>query len=64
MHVPLFSTWPTWLQYAVMIPHGLLASFAMWLWWPKTDEGWRKFGFVAAYLLLYALVMHYVFKAF
>ena len=40
------------------------AFFATWFWWPKTDEGWRKCGFVAGYLLLFYLVMRFVFKAF
>ena len=64
MHLPLFSTWPTWLQYGIVVPHGLLGFFATWFWWPKTDEGWRKCGFVAGYLLLFYLVMRFVFKAF
>jgi hypothetical protein len=28
----------------------------------KTDEGWRKFGIVAGYLLVFYLVMRFVFK--
>jgi hypothetical protein len=29
----------------------------------KTHEGWRKFGIVAGYLLVFYLVMRFVFKA-
>jgi hypothetical protein len=56
-----FSDWPTWLQYLVVLPHGALAAVAFWLWWPKSDAGWRKFGFVVAYLLVWLFVMRYVF---
>jgi len=57
-----FSQWPVWLQYVVLVPHGLLASFSFWLWWPKSDKGWNKFGLVAAYLILFYLVMHFAFR--
>jgi hypothetical protein len=56
-----FSQWPLWLQYAVMVPHGLLAGFAVWIWWPKSDKEWHKFGLVAGYLIIFYLVMHFVF---
>ena len=39
-----FSEWPDWLKAVVIIPHGLLGFIATWLWWPKSDKGWRKFG--------------------
>jgi len=35
---------------------------AFWLWWPKSDKGWRKFGIAAGYLLVFFLVMRFVFK--
>jgi len=44
-----------------MIPHGILASVAMWLWWPKSSKEWNKFGVVALYLVIFFLVMRYVF---
>jgi hypothetical protein len=58
-----FQNWPEWLQVLVILPHSILGFVATWLWWPKTDKGWRKFGFVAAYLFLVFLVMRYVFDA-
>jgi len=61
--MPQFADWPYWLQLLVVVPHGILAAVAAWLWWPKTPETWRKFGIVAAYLLVFLLVMRYVFKA-
>jgi len=56
-----FSEWPTWLQVLVLFPHGLLGFVAFWLWWPKSDKEWRKFAFVAGYLILFFVVMRYVF---
>jgi len=61
-NVTNFSTWPEWLKVLVLVPHGLLASVACWLWWPKSEKGWRRFGFVAAYLLVFYVVMRYVFQ--
>jgi len=58
-----FSEWPAWLQAVVVVPHALLGFCAVWLWWPKSDKDWRKFGFVARYLLIFYLVMHFVFQA-
>jgi hypothetical protein len=59
----LYSQWPGWVQAVVVIPHVLLAMVATLLWWPKTKRNWRRFGFVALYLLVFYVVMHYVFKA-
>jgi len=56
------SEWPQWLQILIFLPHGILGFVAFWLWWPKTDKGWRKFGIVAGYLLVFYLVMRFVFK--
>ena len=61
MHITKFDDWPYWLQVMVIAPHALLIAFALWLWWPKTDEGWRKIGFVCAYLVFFLLIMHFVF---
>jgi hypothetical protein len=49
-NVTNFSDWPEWLKVLVLVPHGLLASVACWLWWPKSEKGWRRFGLVVAYL--------------
>ena len=57
-----FSNWPEWLKVLVLVPHGILASVACWLWWPKSEKGWRRFGFVVAYLLVFLVVMRYVFQ--
>lgn len=57
-----FGEWPTWLQFVILFPHGLLGFFATWFWWPKTSREWRKFGFVAAYLFVFYCVMRFVFK--
>ena len=40
----------------------ILASVAGWLWWPKSEKEWRRFGFVVAYLLVFYVVMRYVFQ--
>ncbi len=59
--LPKFAQWPEWLQWLVIVPHALLGLIATWLWWPKNDHGWRRFAFVAAYLIVFYLVMVYVF---
>jgi hypothetical protein len=59
-----FVAWPKWLQAVVVLPHAVLGYFAFWLWWPKSDREWRKFGWVSAYLLAFYLVMHFGFQAF
>jgi hypothetical protein len=56
MTMTRFSDWPGWLQVL------LLGFVATWLRWPKSDKGWHKFGFVAAYLFAFYLVMHYAFQ--
>ena len=61
-NVTNFSNWPEWLKVLVLVPHGILASVACWLWWPKSEKGWRRFGFAVAYLLLFYVVMRYVFQ--
>jgi hypothetical protein len=58
-----FADWPEWLKATVIIPHALLGFIAVWLWWPKSGKEWRKFGFVAGYLFVFYLVMHFVFHA-
>lgn len=56
------SEWPQWFQILILVPHSILGFVAFWLWWPKSDEGWRKFLIVNAYLLVFYLVMHFGFK--
>jgi hypothetical protein len=56
-----YSDWPHWLQLVVVIPNGLLAGFMMWVWWPKSNRGWNRFGWLAAYLLIFWFVMFFVF---
>ena len=58
-----YGDWPHWLQMLVVVPHGILGFVATLLWWPKSNDGWRKFGFVATYLLIFYLVMRFVFDA-
>jgi hypothetical protein len=58
-----FSEWPNWLQVLVVVPNGLLGFFATWFWWPKSKKGWNRFSLVAAYLLVFYLVMRFVFHA-
>jgi hypothetical protein len=58
-----FSHWPHWLQVLVIAPHAILGFVATWLWWPKSKESSRRFGFVATYLFVFYLVMRFVFKA-
>jgi hypothetical protein len=56
-----YSAWTTWLQVLVMAPNALLAGYACWAWWPKAKREWTRFGWVAAYLLVFFLVMRFVF---
>jgi hypothetical protein len=58
-----FADWPGWMQTTVILPHALLGFAMFWLWWPKSSRSWRWFGILAAYLLAFYLVMHFVFKA-
>jgi hypothetical protein len=53
-----------WLQYLLITPHALLGFVSFWLWWPKTPEARRDFGYVAVYLLVFYLVMRFAFHAF
>jgi hypothetical protein len=60
IRVPQFDQWPGWVQTIVILPNAILGYIATWLWWPKSERGRKKFGFVAAYLLLFLLAMHFV----
>jgi hypothetical protein len=55
------SEWPNWLQILVFPPHAILLGVSTWMWWPKTNKEWRRYGFVLAYLIVFYLVMYYVF---
>ena len=57
-----YSEWPTWLQIVVLGPNGLLLAFTTWIWWPKSNREWRRFALVMAYLIVFYLIMHFVFK--
>jgi hypothetical protein len=46
----------------VVAPNALLAGFSCWIWWPTSNREWRRFGLVAAYLIVFYAVMHFVFK--
>jgi len=56
-----YANWPLWLQALVVAPNGLLASAALWLWWPDTSKDWRKVSLVVAYLVSFYLFMQFVF---
>jgi len=56
-----YSDWPHWLQALVLVPHGLLASVMCWIWWPKSEKGWTRFGLLCGYLILFFSIMHFVF---
>jgi hypothetical protein len=56
-----FSDWPQWLQVLVVAPTAVLLT-VMLCWWPKDAKGWKRFWIMAAYLLLFYLVMHFVFR--
>jgi hypothetical protein len=60
MHIPQFDQWPKWVQDAVLIPN-LVLLVALNVWWPKSDKGWRRFGFGFAYLIIFLLVMYFAF---
>ena len=54
------SEWSTWLQYVVLLPHAVLGFVMTWLWWPRSPENTRRFAILAAYLLVFYLVMRVV----
>jgi len=49
------------VQFLVFAPHAVLMGFLTWVWWPKTEREWKRFGLVLAYLLVFYLVMYFVF---
>jgi hypothetical protein len=55
------SQWPSWVQFLVFGPHAILMGILTWVWWPKTNKDWRRFGIAFAYLIVFYLVMYYVF---
>ena len=56
-----YSDWPHWLQMLVLVPHGLLASVMCWIWWPKSEKEWTRFGLLCEYLILFFSIMHFAF---
>ena len=62
-YVKPFDSWPLWLK-GIVYAHGVVAAFAAYLWWPKSDKGWRRLGYLAAYLLIFYLVMRYALHVF
>ena len=58
-----FSEWPRWVQFVVVFPHVLIGFLMFWVWWPKSDGERRRFGILAAYLVIFYLMMRFVFKA-
>ena len=51
------SHWPNWLLWAVVVPHAVAGFGMTWLWWPKSDREWRRFGYIAAYLFVFYLIL-------
>lgn len=48
--------WPLWLQLLVLVPHVVLFSAALWLWWPKSRHGRYWLVGVLAYFWLFYFV--------
>jgi len=61
MSLPKVDDWPFWLQFLVFGPHAILAGVLLWVWWPKSDKEWRKFGILLAYLISFYALMDFVF---
>ncbi len=61
MIITKVADWPGWLQFLVFAPNAILLGICTWVWWPKSDKEWSKFGFVFAYLVVFDLVMCFVF---
>ena len=43
-------------------PNVVLVAITCWVWWPRSDREWNKFGLVMAYLVVFYLVMKFVFR--
>ena len=61
MNVPKVDDWPFWVQLLVFGPHAILMGVLLWVWWPKSDKEWRRFGILLAYLIAFYLTMYLVF---
>ena len=61
MSLPKVDDWPMWLQVLVIGPPGVLASLMLWVWWPKSDREWRRFGIVLGCLIVYFGTIYLVF---
>ena len=54
------NDWPLWLQLLVAIPNAILATYLLWIWWPKNRKEANRFTLVAtAYCLLVYLFFHF-----
>jgi hypothetical protein len=53
-----YSSLPFWLQVAFGVINFLLASIALFLWWPKKKSHTRWLWIAALYFLLFWLYMH------
>jgi len=59
--LPKVDDWPMWLQVLVIGPHAILAGVLLWVWWPKSDKEWRKFGILIAYQTFFWTALYFVF---
>ena len=57
----MVDEWPMWLQVVVIGPPGVLASLMLWVWWPKSDREWRRFGIAAGCVIVYFGAIYLVF---
>ena len=53
----MISRWPMWLQLLVMVPHAVLATVLLWIWWPKTPRDWLRWFACGAYFVLFYLIL-------
>ena len=60
-HLPPVETWPECVQILVIGPNALLLGILTWVWWPKTNREWKRFGYVFAYLIVFFAVLYFVF---
>ena len=61
MNLPKVDDWPMWLQVLVFGPPAIINGILLWVWWPKSDREWRRFGITLACLIAFYLTMYLVF---
>jgi hypothetical protein len=61
MKLPRVDQWPEWVQALIIGPPGVLSSFMLWAWWPKSDRAWRRFGILTGCLAVYFGTIYLVF---